>query len=47
MAGRPAAPMAILSIPLQVVPVDQHVDSIGDLTHTELVRQVNPKLLTV
>ena len=41
MAGRPKAPKNILNVPYQVVPVEQMVESIGEMNHTELVRKVN------
>ena len=41
MAGRPTAPVTIISIPFQVVPIGQLVEGIGEITHSELVRKVN------
>ena len=41
MAGRPKGPMNLLNVPQQVVPMEQLVESIGDMNHTELVRKIN------
>ena len=41
MAGRPTAPVTIISIPFQVVQIGQLVESIGEITNSQLVRKVN------